>query len=364
MSESINNSDITAMATSDAVNTTSDTPPPTTTAQEPTTTPAEPTSDPPVTPPEPTTTRKPSEPTTKPDTSKSPNQPTSAAETSKSTSKKATTIMTSTPVEVVTVYTSGNAVYTSTSTSFREYATVSEVSMEEGSSGSNSGAIAGGVVGGVAFIAFLGNYLYIVIAFDSTNSICAHTALAAFCIIKRKKNKRYDTDDMDENLSQPPMNAHPFNDYNAYGSAAMASNDSHSVLGHNRTMSQNTVPIQAVKPRPFVQAYNPGLEDSTMGSQYTGAYEQPQPNYPMNPQEEQYYHDYHQQPYQTQYMTNDYNNYQPDNNYYNSAASDIMTSAPSSHTGPITGNMNVRNVPDEVDYKPDEIPSHSAYRTN
>ncbi|KAI8145837.1 hypothetical protein BJV82DRAFT_576843 [Fennellomyces sp. T-0311] len=185
--------------------TTSDEPPPTTTEEPPPTTTSQPDPDPTTTPdPAPTTTPEPTpspdptttggeQPTTTvttsdevptvttttdnpeptddtPTTTSTPNPTpnpttnpitTTASPTDEQPPDNETTTwrLSSTPIEVTSVVSSGTHVYTVTSTSFSIVPTSGEIG-DGGTSSTNTGAIAGGVVGGVAFVGIIAGIFF------------------------------------------------------------------------------------------------------------------------------------------------------------------------------------------------------------
>ncbi|KAI9335865.1 hypothetical protein BD770DRAFT_401895 [Pilaira anomala] len=251
-------------------------------------------------------------------------------------------IVTSSAVPVVSVSTSGDAVMTYTFTSYSTYETTAPtvVPHRPTEKKSSIGAIVGGVVGGVAGVVLIG---------------------IIFCLMKRrnkKKKNQYaaDDDDLRRNSSNQ---AHPFNDYNTYGTP--------STMVDNNTVQ--TGGISGAKPRPFVAAYNPdpisqpqqyvGYDGATSSSPPPGNY-QPQQNY---------YQDYSQDGYsqsgysQTSYPPNQQQPYggYPHDAYYNTQQPHIDSTIPMSNSS-VTGNSG-RYVPNEFDnhsttrHVPDEIDS-------
>ncbi|KAL0139885.1 hypothetical protein V8B55DRAFT_1502171 [Mucor lusitanicus] len=233
-------------------------------------------------------------------------------------------IATSTPVPIVTVTTSGTVVRTFTSTSYSSYIThvATAIPSQGGGGGSGStnvGAIAGGVVGGVAAIALIG---FIVILLSRR---------------RRSKNKKEASYESETGGAGGPINPHPFaNDYNTYGTPTVIS-DTNS-LPSSRPLSMSTAPSQGIKPRPFVQAYNPAYDDQ----QYAG-YDGSQ-----SPPQEHYYNDYNQA-YNNNYNTNAYSH----DAYYAHQQEPMIPISTSTATGLSSTNNNPphgRNVPDENDY--------------
>lgn len=100
----------------------------------------------------------------------------------------------------------------------------------------------------------------------------------------------------------------------------------------------STAPSQGIKPRPFVQAYNPAYDDQ----QYAG-YDGSQ-----SPPQEHYYNDYNQA-YNNNYNTNAYSH----DAYYAHQQEPMIPISTSTATGLSSTNNNPphgRNVPDENDY--------------
>ncbi|KAK4510273.1 uncharacterized protein ATC70_004703 [Mucor velutinosus] len=232
-------------------------------------------------------------------------------------------VATSTPVPIVTVTTSGTVVRTFTSTSYSSYIThvataiPSQGGGEPGST--NVGAIAGGVVGGVAAIALIG---FIVILLSRR---------------RRNKNKKETSYESETGGAGGPINPHPFaNNYNTYGTPTVISDNNS--LPSSRPLSMSTAPSQGIKPRPFVQAYNPAYDDQHQ--QYAG-YDGSQ-----SPPQEHYYSDYNQA-YNNNYNTNAYSH----DAYYAHQQEPMIPISTSTTAGLSSGNPpHGRNVPDENDY--------------
>ncbi|KAI8647463.1 hypothetical protein BD408DRAFT_398823 [Parasitella parasitica] len=183
---------------------------------------------------------------------------------------------------------------------------------------SNVGAIAGGVVGGVSAIVLIG---FIVII-----------------LTRRRRNKNKDTSygsAAGDTSGGVEMGPHPFgNDYSTYGTPTVIS-DNNSVPG-SRPLSMSTPSSQVIKPRPFVQAYNPAFDEPQYAG-YDGAHSPPQ---------DSYYGNVYNQPYNSTYDNNNNNNnttaYSHD--VYYAQPQEPMIPASTSTTS------NGRNVPDENDY--------------
>ncbi|KAL7329675.1 hypothetical protein PS15p_204733 [Mucor circinelloides] len=230
-------------------------------------------------------------------------------------------IATSTPVPIVTVTTSGTVVRTFTSTSYSSYIThVATAVPSQGGGGNGStnvGAIAGGVVGGVAAIVLIG---FIVIVLSRR---------------RRNKNKKEASYESETGGVGGPMNPHPFaNDYNTYGSPTVVSDNNS--LPSSRPLSMSTAPSQGIKPRPFVQAYNPAYDDQHQ--QYAG-YDGSQ-----SPPQEHYYNDYNQA------YNNNYNNNSYSHDAYYAHQQEPMIPISTSTTTGLSSSNHGRNVPDENDY--------------
>lgn len=172
---------------------------------------------------------------------------------------------------------------------------------------------------------------------------------------KRRRNKRKEISYESETggtgggADIGPMNPHPFgNDYNTYGTPTVISDNNSQPS--SRPLSMSTAPSQGIKPRPFVQAYNPTYQDPQQYAAYDGT---------NSPPQDRYYNDYNQQPYSNNYNTNTYSH----DTYY-AQQQEPMIPVSTSATGISTSNG--RNVPDENDYDlsrkvsrhvPDEVPS-------
>lgn len=164
---------------------------------------------------------------------------------------------------------------------------------------------------------------------------------------KKKKNQyAADDDDLRRNSSNQ---AHPFDDYNTYGTP--------STMVDNQTSG-----ISGAKPRPFVAAYHP--DPIAQPQQYVGYDGSPPPgNYQQ--QQQNYYQDYSQDGYsqsgysQTSYPPNQqhYGGYDA----YYTQQPHIDSTVPMSNSS-VAGNSNSgRYVPNEFDnttrHVPDEIDS-------
>lgn len=300
----------------------------------------------------------PIDPTTLPGVSTTTTYPPSISSTTSpvisSTTKE---IATSTAVPIVTVTTSGTVVHTYTSISYSSYTThvaTAVPNQQEGNGGStNIGAVVGGVVGGVAAIVLIGKMFHCIIL----DMMIKHYFLGFIVIIlkKRRRNKHKETSYESETESTgggadiDPMNPHPFgNDYNTYGTPTVISDNNSQPS--SRPLSMSTAPSQGIKPRPFVQAYNPTYQEPQQYAGYDGT---------NSPPQDHYYNDYNQQPYSNNYNTNAYSH-----DAYYAQQQEPMIPVSTSATG--ISNNNGRNVPDENDYDlsrkvsrhvPDEVPS-------